>query len=280
MPEISVIMGVYNTRDIKSLEKSIDSVLTQTFGNFELIICDDCSDRNYIKDFLREVSKRDGRIKVIENSENMGLAASLNHCIEKSDPVSKYIFRQDDDDLSEPDRFRAQYNFLENNPDISIVGSNISLYGENGKWGNLKYPERPQKQDFLFAVPFMHGAIAFRKNDLLKSGCYLSVKETKRTEDYELLMRMYSLGYTGCNLQEELYSFREDISAHKRRKYKYRIDEAKIRYRGFKMMNMLPKGFLYIIKPLIVGLMPYHLLNIMKDMYYGRRKKEEKRQET
>ena len=272
IPVITVIMGVYNTRDVKRLGSSINSVLNQTFEDFEIIICDDCSDKYYIKEYLRDMSNQDGRIKIIENRRNIGLAASLNRCIEESSPDSKYIFRQDDDDLSEPVRFKLQYDFLESNPNVSIVGSNISLYDDNGKWGNLTYPEKPEKKDFLFTVPFMHGAIAFRKDDLIKSGCYLSSKETNRTEDYELLMRMYSLGYTGCNLQEELYSFREDLEAHKRRKYRYRIDEARIRYKGFKMLNMLPQGLPYIIKPLIVGIIPYNLLNFMKDKYYGRRR--------
>ena len=271
MPKISVVMGVYNTRNIDILDKSVNSVLEQTFGDFEFIICDDCSDKDYIKDYLRYMSNRDSRIKIISNEKNMGLAASLNRCIEASSRESKYIFRQDDDDFSEPDRFKFQYDFLENNSDVSIVGCNISLHGENGRWGSRKFPEKPEKEDFLFGVPFMHGAIAFRKDDLIKSGCYLAIKETRRTEDYELLMRMYALGYTGFNIQDELYGFREDIDAHKRRKYKYRIDETIIRYRGFKMLKMSLKGALYIIKPLIVGIIPYNLLNFMKDIYYGRR---------
>jgi len=264
-------MGIYNTRDAESLTKSVNSVLNQTFRDFEFIICDDCSDKHYIKDFLRDISKHDDRIKIISNEKNMGLAASLNRCIEASDSNVKYIFRQDDDDYSAENRFKLQYDFMEKNPDVSILGSNIALYDENGKWGKREYPEKPEKKDFLFGVPFMHGAITFRKSDLVKSGCYLSVKETKRTEDYELLMRMYSLGYTGYNIQEELYGFREDTEAKKRRKYRYRIDEARIRYRGFKMLHMLVKGFPYIIKPLIVGVIPYHLLDFMKDKYYGRR---------
>ena len=261
------------------MNQSIYSVLNQSFGDFELIICDDCSDKYYIKEFLREASERDGRIKIIENSENMGLAASLNRCIEKSGADSRYIFRQDDDDYSEPERFKIQYDFLENNPDISIVGSNISLHNDCGKWGSLKYPEKPGKYDFLFAIPFMHGAIAFRKSDLIKSGCYLSSKTTWRTEDYELLMRMYSLGYTGYNIQQDLYSFKEDPAAHKRRKYRYKIDEAIIKYRGFKTLNLLPKGLPYVIKPLIVGVIPYSLLNFMKDKYYGRRKERKNREQ-
>jgi glycosyltransferase involved in cell wall biosynthesis len=267
MPVISVIMGVYSTKDLNALEQSVNSVLNQSFTDFEFIICDDCSD-GYIKDFLKTLT--DSRIVLISNERNLGLAASLNRCIEISH--GKYIFRQDDDDISSPERFMKQFEFLEKNPDISILGSNISLFDNSGQWGVLRYPERPCRKDFLFLVPFMHGALAFRKDSLVSSGGYLSSKITRRTEDYELLMRMYSLGFTGYNLQECLYSFREDKTAHKRRKYRYKIDEFWIRLRGFKALGLMPLGLIYAVKPLIVGLIPYSLLNWFKDIYFKRKK--------
>jgi len=260
-------MPVYNTPDIKALERSVYSVLNQDFGDFEFIICDDCSNE-YIPDFLKSLS--DPRIILLTNEKNIGLAASLNKCIEIA--KGKYILRQDDDDFSEPDRFRKQVEFLENNPDTAAAGSNVSLFDDSGKWGVLRYPEKPGKKDFLFMIPFMHGALAFRKDKLVASGCYLSSKTTRRTQDYELLMRMYSLGYTGYNIQEELYGFREDMSAHKRRKYIYRIDEFKTRLRGFKSLGLMPAGFIYAVKPLAVGLIPYRPLNFLKDVFLKRKK--------
>jgi hypothetical protein len=83
---------------------------------------------------------------------------------------------------------------------------------------------------------------------------------------------MYSLGYSGYNLQEKLYSFREDTNAHKRRKYRYKVDEFRIRLRGFKSLGLMPVGLAYAVKPLIVGLIPYRFLNFLKDVHYGRRK--------
>ena len=269
---VSVIMGVYNTQSLDALERAVDSVLNQSFKDFELIICDDCSDK-YISDFLKIIQERDPRVIITANAQNLGLAASLNRCIELSSPNSRYIFRQDDDDYSETDRFLKLFELFEREPGLSIIGSNIALFDDSGKWGALKYPEYPQKRDFLFLVPFMHGAVAFKKADLVDSGCYLSSERTRRTEDYELFMRMYSRGYTGYNIQEELYSFREDLNAHQRRRYKYRTDEFIIRLRGFKSLGLMPLGFIFAVKPLIVGLVPYRLLNFMKDIFYGRRKK-------
>ncbi|MBO5072633.1 MAG: glycosyltransferase family 2 protein, partial [Eubacterium sp.] len=71
---------------------------------------------------------------------------------------------------------------------------------------------------------------------------------------------LYEKGYQGYNLQEELYDFREDKNARKRKKYRYRIDEAKVRWKGFRLLGLMPKGVIYVLKPLIVGLIPYPVL--------------------
>jgi glycosyltransferase EpsE len=96
-----------------------------------------------------------------------------------------------------------------------------------------------------------------------KAGGYTVSKATRRTEDYELFMRI-QLFARGENLSEPLYHFLEDQRALKRRKYRYRIDEAKVRYRGFKSLGLLPKGIFYVIKPLIVGLIPSFILKRLR----------------
>ena len=96
---------------------------------------------------------------------------------------------------------------------------------------------------------------------------YRVSKETRRVEDYDLWMRLYKYGYKIYNIQEELYSFREDEKCLKRRKYKYRIDEVKVRYYGFKSLGLFPKGYLYVLKPLIVGLIPYNITKFLKNKF-------------
>ena len=88
-------------------------------------------------------------------------------------------------------------------------------------------------------------------------------RETRRCEDYELFMRMQR-SFSGANLDEGLYYFREDKNALARRKYKYRLDEVKIRWRGFKSLGLLPRGLPYVIKPLAVGLIPSPLLKRLR----------------
>ena len=117
-PEISVITGVYNPNE-KSFYKAVKSVINQSFINWEMIIVDDGSEKR-AKSFIADAEKADGRIRVISENKNHGLAYGLNRCIRES--KGKYLARMDADDLSAPDRFQKQYDFLENNKLSLAVG--------------------------------------------------------------------------------------------------------------------------------------------------------------
>ena len=267
MPKISVICGAYNMADCYSLDKSIKSILTQSFSDFEFIICDDGStDSTY--ELLSEYARQDCRIKLIRNEKNLGLAATLNHCI--SVATGEYIARHDCDDYAAPERFERQTEYLDSHPEVSVLGTFAYLFDENGVWGEMKFPEKIEKKDFLFCSPHQHGSVFFRKEVLTRAGGYRVSKETRRTEDYELFMRIHSFAKSE-NLPEFLYYFCEDKNTLARRKYRYRIDEAKVRYRGFKELGLMPRGIFYVIKPLIVGLIPARLLRWLKNKFLKRR---------
>lgn len=261
MCTISVIMGVYNIEHLWIFDQAINSILNQTMSDFEFIICDDGStDRTYEQ--LLDFQCKDPRIHLLRNKGNHGLAFSLNRCLAAA--RGTYIARQDADDVSRLDRFEKQLAFLNTHPEISFVGSNVSLFDKTGIWGKREPSAYPQKKDFLFTAPFVHGSLIFRKEVLQSVGGYKVSKETLRAEDYELEMRMYSLGIKGANLQENLYHFLEDDATQARRKYRYRVDEAKIRFRGFKAMGLMPYAFPYVVKPLVVGLIPSPLLRAIR----------------
>lgn len=256
-PPISILTGIYNTPDLPILQKAVESIRQQTFTDWEWIICDDGStDTTYEK--IQSLIQGDDRIRLIRNETNQGLAASLNHCLKHA--KGGYIARMDADDGCDPRRLEKQTQFLNENPEYQLVGTAARLFDENGVWGQRKMPEVPEKGDFLWGSPFIHPAIMIRRDALLAVHGYRVAKETRRTEDYDLFMRLYEKGYRGYNLQEELYDFREDKRARKRKKYRYRIDEAKIRWEGFRLLGLMPKGIVYVLKPLIVGLIPYPLL--------------------
>lgn len=261
---ISVVMGVYNP-DKEYLINSINSILNQTFEDIEFIICDDGSNKN--EDIFDELKNLDNRIIIIKNEKNMGLAYTLNNCINYSS--GKYIARQDADDVSKKDRLEKQFNFLENNMSYSFVGSNISLFDENGEYGTFKFPNCPTNRDFLFTSPFNHGSIMIRKQVLEQNNMYRVSKETRRCEDYDLFIRLYLDNRLGYNIQEELYFFREDKEAKKRRKFIYRIDDFKIRKKYFKKLGIGLERYIYMIKPILVGLFPVEIIDYMKKRYYG-----------
>lgn len=262
MCKVSIIMGIYKMIEKENLVKlAIDSILNQTYKDFEFIICDDGSnDGTY--EMVKNLTKNDSRVILIKNNQNKGLAYSLNHCL--SIAKGKYIARMDADDISMPDRLEKQIKFLDQHLEYAVVGCNLLFIDDRNIWGKRILAEKPTKKSFLFTSPFCHPAIVMRKEILDKVNNYKVEKITRRAEDYDLFMRIYANGYKGYNIQEFLYQFRENRDAFKRRAYKYRLDEVQIRYRGFKMLGLMPKGFLYVIKPLIVGLIPQVILSKMR----------------
>lgn len=263
--EVSVIMGVYNP-DKKQIFDSVSSVLRQTFQDFEFVICDDGSTVN--TEVFSELKNLDPRIVVICNETNRGLAYSLNRCIEESKGI--YLARQDADDISHPQRLEKQVEFLRIHPRIGFVGSNIE-YFDHEVWGHYDLKEYPEKKDFLLTPPFMHASIVYRREVFSrKENLYRVAKETRRCEDYDLFMDLYSKGYRGANIQQYLYLVRENKDSLKRRKFKYRLDEVKVRMKGFRKLGISHVYDIFIIKPVIVGLIPKQLLEKIKDLFYKR----------
>ena len=251
MPTISVLMGLYNTKNKDYLEKSLNSILNQTYKDFEFIICNDGSTNNCIS-WAKEIVGSDNRVIFLDNKSNRGLAYSLNRCLEIS--KGKYIARMDDDDISHLNRFEKQLEYLENNA-VDLVSNNINVFDENGIYNSLTYPQHITKEDFLFNSPIVHPTIMAKKSSFTKVNGYRNIKKTVRVEDYDLFMRMFEAGVKMDVIQETLFDYRDDRDNTKRRKkYKYRINEFKIRIEGFKRLKLMPKGIIYAFKPLVIGL--------------------------
>lgn len=254
---ISVIMSVKNSD--KELDYSIESILSQTYINFEFIICDDGSDDDtYTR--LKEWENRDSRIKIIKNEYNLGLARSLNKCIEIS--KGSLLARMDSDDISYPERFEKQVSFLDENKDISFCSSNIDLFdGKSITLKNKKSIPFPTIKDLIKQSCFVHPATIFKKQLLLELNGYRVAKETTRAEDYDLFMRAYGKGYKGGNISEPLLRYKMSSNDIKRkRKFKHRIEEVVIRYKGYRKMNIPLKYYCWILKPIIAGIIPPTLM--------------------
>ncbi len=249
-------MGVYNCPDRLTAERSVNSVLNQSFRDIELIICDDGSD-NGTDQWLKALARTDKRIRLIRRSRNKGLASALNRCISLSQ--GEFIARQDIDDISEITRFEIQLDFLKKHKEIAFVGSDCLLADENGEiFGRRHMPEQPKASDFLFNQPFIHGSVMFRKSALIAAGGYRTVGISRKYEDYELFMRLYSAGRIGANIPKCLYRFSE-IRSGRSVSPQMRLDEFFVRLRGFHSLGLLPYSLPFLLKPFAMILFPPRL---------------------
>lgn len=193
---ISVLMPVYNTKEVY-LRASIESVLSQTFTDFEFIIVNDGSTNNAEEVIL---SYKDSRIKYVKQ-ENQGIVGALNNGWSKAS--GKYIARMDSDDIAYPERFAKQVKFLEENPEYSLVGSWAKIIPSNNV---IKLPQDIKVMDLLADCMFIHPSIMFRKADFEKFNLQYETG-FEYAEDYCMYARAVKY-LKMTNLQEVLLDYR------------------------------------------------------------------------
>ncbi|WP_297950682.1 glycosyltransferase [uncultured Lactobacillus sp.] len=269
MTKVSVIMSVYNVDNYDVLLASVKSILNQSFKDFEFIICNDGSSNAQTEEYLKIIKNFDSRIKIIGYKKNMGLAYSRNQCIKFC--KGKYIAFQDDDDVSAPDRLNEEVNFLDTKREYSFVGTNANVFDKNGIWGEYINPQKPAKKDFLWNSPFLNPSMMFRAQVLKENKGFRVAKKVKRVEDYDLFFRLYAKGYKGYNIQKKLFNYRIEIEKEKNKKYRPmhdRINEARIRMEGYKGLGMPIIGIPFIIKPILIGLIPHKIFYFIRKRQY------------
>lgn len=265
---ISVLMSVYN--GAATLERAIDSILNQTYQNFEFIICDDAStDRTW--EILTRYEAADVRVHCFQNRENLGLGASLNRCLKMA--AGQYIARQDADDISDAERLEKTMAFLLSGS-APYVGCGVRVFDDSGVWSCRQYPQVITKHIIAQKNPFFHPTMLFRRTVLEQVHGYSERAETRRTEDYDLVMRLAAVGMIGENLQEVLYSVYEPVDAYLRHTKKTRWYEVQVRWRGLHIMRAPLHDYIYLAKPVIMGLIPRCCLKQVKRLQWSLLHKE------
>ena len=253
-------MSVYN--DEKYLPGAIASILNQTYGDFEFIICNDCStdsSEEIILDFL----KNDDRIVYFKNEVNAGLATSLNRCLEKA--TGEYIARMDSDDFSRPDRFEKQVKFLDENLWCAVIGGQIAyMNGADEIYTNSSFRTKISKADVIKRVSVAHPTVMMRRTVVQEVNGYTVGPLTRRAEDYDLWCKIVEKGYSLHNLEDVVLNYRQDAVTIKKRKYTYRVDEFKIKNYWRKRTGAPAWYVVFAIKPLILGLLPASLYMKLK----------------
>lgn len=199
---ISVILPVYNCSDFVS--NSVNSILNQTFEDFELLIIDDASTDN-----TYEIvgALDDPRIRIIKKPENTGYTNSLNMGIEMAN--GKYIARMDGDDFSYPQRFQKQIQFFNSNPDAIVCGTNYKFMNSHEVNNHPSSPEEVRVH-LLAGCYVAHPTVMFKKEVLLKNNLRYN-PEFEPAEDYNLWVEMSRYGQIG-NIPEVLLDYRTHIN--------------------------------------------------------------------
>ena len=245
MQKISVIMGIYNCE--KTLPQAIESILTQTYPDWELVMCDDGStDRT----FQVAASYRDrypDRMILLRNEENRRLSYTLNRCLQAAH--GELIARMDGDDRCAPERLEKQVSFLQEHPELDLVGTGMRYFGDDGDHSVLLHPvERPTKETLKKEIPFFHATILTYASVYARLGGYTDLPRVERVEDIDLWFRFYHMGFSGMNMNEALYFVREDENAIRRRTVRGRYHEYLAWKNGYRLLGFSP---LLAVRPLV-----------------------------
>ena len=199
-PKISVIMSVYK-EPVEWLHQSIDSILCQTFKDFEFIIISDNPSYSEGNALLKDYADKDKRIIVVFNENNIGLTKSLN----KGLAIAKgeYIARMDADDVSLPERFECQIGYMETHSGCSICGANFKYIGERD-W-EVKYKENLTKNNLFLESPFAHPTVMIRTSFL---GEAKYDENFRVSQDFELWSRLSASDFYYHNIQTPLLYYR------------------------------------------------------------------------
>lgn len=260
MPKISIIMGIYNCAE--TLPEAIDSVLTQTFSDWQLILCDDGSKDNTYGIAKEYQGRFPEKILLLQNEQNMGLNHTLNRCLQVAS--GEYVARMDGDDISLPTRIEKEAAFLDAHPEYAIVSTPMIFFDEHGDWGRSYAIEEPTKRDFIKHSPVhCHAPCMIRREAYLAVGGYTEDRRMLRFEDVNLWYKLYAKGYAGYNLDEPLYKMRDDHAAASRRSLKSRMNAAHVMRDGFSLFHF-PRylyGYIYIdlAKHFVKSIMPEKL---------------------
>lgn len=264
-PYVSVIMSVYND-NVEHLCSAIDSILGQTFVNYEFIIINDGAS-NEVREVIDRYEFADPRIKTAENKINLGLTKSLNKAISLAQGV--YIARMDADDIAIPQRFERQIQFLDNHPDHAMVGTAFEEI-VNGIRIKQRLPLLLEnsviKKQIMKFNPFCHASVMLRRDVLLSVGGY--DESFKFAQDYDMWLRL-SERYKVANLPEVLMLRRMDNNISTKSERRQKLFAAKAQFKSILRRTYPLYAVIYSLRPVIVAFAPRVVLRAIRKLKYG-----------
>ena len=268
-PLVSVLMPAYNSEIF--ITEAIESILDQTYENFEFIIIDDCSTDKSWK-IIEKYRLIDKRIKAFRNDKNLGITRSRNKLFDLANLEANYYAIFDSDDISMPERLEKEVEFLENNPDYGVVGSHIYIIDENSRIiGKRNYETDAQKlkKRILLRSPLAQPSVMIRKAVIENIGKY-DTKKYDRAKDYDLWIRI-SDRYKLKNINEFLIKYRLSSSQGKKTHLKETLKSTiQIQQKWlFRLKYFNLKLFFYIFIEYLMLILPEKIvLWIFKNVIY------------
>ncbi len=258
-PEITVLMSVYNAAD--DLKDSVESILNQTYSNFEFIIINDGS-TDGSQEILEYYAKKDSRIILI-NQDNAGLTKALNNGIKVS--RGRYIARQDCDDISYSKRLEKQINLMDADPSIVLCGGNCDDLYEDGsmdEWGF--YDSKTLQRITFLKTPFAHSTIMMRSDICQSLGGY--DERFKTSQDMDMWMRFAKKGNLAMIAEPIIQRKIMADSISTKRRWRQFYDASRARYKHNKGINRL-YALYYGVRSLIIGLLPPRFIKFVKERF-------------
>ncbi len=231
--KISVIMACYNCAG--TIRKAINSILEQTYENWVMICCDDGSNDNTLEILNQYKMQYPDRFVIIQNQSNKKLPYSLNHCLKYVE--TEFVARMDGDDWSAPNRFEKQIQYLKSHREIDLVGTGVTVWDGQKKIASIIKTPNPTRETMLHSNAFSHATIMTYKRVYDALGGYSLDPMVLRVEDVDLWCRFLAAGFHGHNIPDELYVILEDTNAAKRRNFQARVNSARTRSRGYRLLG-------------------------------------------
>ncbi|GAC13350.1 glycosyltransferase [Aliiglaciecola lipolytica] len=265
--ESVVGMGVYIEDQLKWVKQSVESILSQSYQNYLLVLVLDGEVRADVFEFISDLCKTQNNILLVRSSHNVGLSACMNYVIDWTLthlPSAKYFFRMDADDISLPDRFKKQIKFLKKHKKTQVLGTSLIEINEfSKKVGKRKLPKK--HEDIFRILPkrcaINHPTVVVR-TDVFKAG-HRYQEDLQNTQDYFLWIELCAAGYKFANLPEPLLEFRRVNNFYKRRGLSKSINEFKARFYAMKVLNRYSIGnIVYAFAVLFLRLMPSKIVKL------------------
>lgn len=253
MPKVSVIMAVYNQENLVS--EAIESIINQTYKDWELIICDDASTDSTFN-VISEYKKKYSNIRVFRNETNYHAAYTRNRCLKEA--KGEYIAIMDSDDISMPERLKKQADFLDEHPEIALVSTAAVSFDETGDKAlrGMYGSEYPFRQPISFSLPLIHATIMIRKESFDSIGGYTVSSETMRGEDVDLCYKIRVAKLEGYTMHDVLYRIRERKCDFKRRTLRDAWGFTKTSKKYYRILNVPKRKWYMIYKPVVSALIP------------------------